>query len=148
VSVGDPDLLGLIESEIAASGADPTRLIFEFTETAAIADLGASREFTEALSRIGCSSALDDFGSGFGSFAYLKKLPIQYLKIDGDFVRNLPGSDDDRVLVKAIVDLARGLRKRTIAEFVGSEEALELLREYGVDFAQGFYLGTPEPLPH
>lgn len=147
VSVGDPELLSLIEAEIVRSGADPSRLIFEFTETAAIGDLVASREFTEELSRIGCASALDDFGSGFGSFAYLKQLPVQYLKIDGEFVRNLPGTDEDRVLVKAIIDLARGLRKQTIAEFVGSEEALELLREYGVDYAQGFYLGMPEPLP-
>jgi diguanylate cyclase (GGDEF)-like protein/PAS domain S-box-containing protein len=146
VSVGDSELLAMIESEIADAGVDPRRLVFEFTETAAISDLSASREFTEGLSRIGCASALDDFGSGFGSFAYLKRLPVQYLKIDGEFVRNLPGTNDDRVLVKAIVDLARGLRKQTIAEFVGSEEALVLLGEYGVDYAQGFYLGMPEPL--
>ncbi len=147
VSVGDPELLRLIESEIVAAGVDPTRLMFEFTETAAIDDLGRSREFTEELNRIGCACALDDFGSGFGSFAYLKHLPVRYLKIDGEFVRNLPGNHDDRVLVKAIVDLARGLGKQTIAEFVGSEAALELLREYGVDYAQGYHLGKPEPLP-
>ena len=124
----------------------PRRLIFEFTETSAIADLGASREFTHGLARLGCSAALDDFGSGFGSFSYLKHLPVDYLKIDGDFVRNLPGNSDDRILVKAIVDVARGLRKQTIAEFVGSQDAVELLREYGVDYAQGFYLGKPSPL--
>ena len=146
IAVGDPDLLSLIEREIADSGVDPRRLIFEFTETSAIADLGASREFTHGLARLGCSAALDDFGSGFGSFSYLKHLPVDYLKIDGDFVRNLPGNGDDRILVKAIVDVARGLRKQTIAEFVGSQDAVELLREYGVDYAQGFYLGKPSPL--
>jgi len=146
VSVGDPELLSLIEREITDAAVDPGRLIFEFTETAAIDDLSASREFTEGLSRIGCASALDDFGSGFGSFSYLKHLPVDYVKIDGQFVRDLPGSTDDRVLVKAIVDVARGLHKRTIAEFVGSDEALGLLRDYGVDYAQGFHLGVPEPV--
>jgi len=146
VSVGDPELLTMIEQEIATAGVDPGRLIFEFTETAAVKDLGASREFTDGLSRIGCGSALDDFGSGFGSFSYLKHLPVQYVKIDGDFVRTLPGSRDDRVLVKAIVDVARGLNKRTVAEFVSSDEALELLRQYGVDYAQGFHLGAPQPM--
>jgi len=146
ISVGDPELLELIKREIANSRVDPRRLIFEFTETAAIADLGASREFAHGLARLGCATALDDFGSGFGSFSYLKHLPVQYLKIDGDFVRNLPGSSDDRVLVKAIVDVARGLRKQTIAEFVSSPEAVELLRAYGVDYAQGFHLAKPEPL--
>ncbi len=146
VSVGDPDLLGMIEREIADAEVDPARLIFEFTETAAMRDLSASRAFADGLTRIGCGSALDDFGSGFGSFSYLKHLPVQYVKIDGDFVRNLPGSKDDRVLVKAIVDVARGLNKRTVAEFVGSDEALELLGEYGVDYAQGFHLGAPQPV--
>jgi diguanylate cyclase (GGDEF)-like protein/PAS domain S-box-containing protein len=145
-SVGDPELLSLIEREITSTRVDPGRLIFEFTETAAIKELTVSREFTHGLARIGCASALDDFGSGFGSFSYLKHLPVQYVKIDGEFVRNLPGSIDDRVLLKAIVDVAHALRKQTIAEFVGSEQALTLLREYGVDYAQGVHLGMPQPL--
>jgi EAL domain-containing protein (putative c-di-GMP-specific phosphodiesterase class I) len=146
VSIGDPELLTLIEREICDRGVDPGRLIFEFTETSAIKDLAVSREFSEGLARIGCASALDDFGSGFGSFSYLKHLPFQYVKIDGDFVRNLPGSEDDRVLLKAINDVAHGLNKRTVAEHVSSEEALEVLRDYGVDYAQGFYLGAPQPV--
>jgi diguanylate cyclase (GGDEF)-like protein/PAS domain S-box-containing protein len=146
VSVGDPELLAMIEREITDAQVDPRRLVFEFTETAAINDLSASREFTHGLSRIGCASALDDFGSGFGSFSYLKHLPVQYVKIDGQFVRDLPSSEDDRVLVKAIVDVARALRKQTIAEFVGSDKAVSLLRDYGVDYAQGFHLGMPEPI--
>jgi len=115
VSIGDPELLRLIDAEITTAAVDPGRLVFEFTETAAINDLGASREFTHGLARIGCATALDDFGSGFAAFSYLKHLPVKYVKIDGQFVQDLPGSTDDRVLVKAIVDVARGLHKQTIA---------------------------------
>ncbi|HUO74772.1 MAG TPA: EAL domain-containing protein [Solirubrobacteraceae bacterium] len=148
VSVGDRELLEEIEREITNAGIDPRRLTFEFTETAAIRDLAASREFTEGLAQIGCSSALDDFGSGFASFAYLKHLPVDYVKIDGEFVRGLPGNEEDRVLAKAIIDTAHALHKQTIAEHVASDEALELLRDYGVHYAQGFYLGKPKALKH
>ena len=145
-SMSDPSLLGFIEKSIGEQQVDPARLIFEVTETAAIADIDAARAFVQRLHDIGCAVALDDFGSGFGSFTYLKYLPIDYLKIDGDFIRQLPGSLEDRLLVKAIVDVARGLGKRTIAEHAGSEETIELLRAYGVDYAQGFHLGVPEPV--
>lgn len=145
-SIGDPGVLGLIDHEIRAAKIDPGRLTFEFTETAVITDLVAARAFTTGLARIGCASALDDFGAGFSSFSYLKDLRVDYLKIDGEFIRNLSGSPDDRVLVKAIIDVAHGLHKQTIAEFVGDAETLELLRDYGVDYAQGFHLGPPLPL--
>ncbi len=148
ISVGDPELLNLIEHKISEASADPSRLIFEFTETAAIKDLNAARTFTRRLAQIGCASALDDFGCGFASFSYLKQLPVQYIKIDGQFIRNLPGSEDDQVLVKAIIDVAHGLHKQTVAEFVSSNDALELLRAYGVDYAQGFHLATPKPVSH
>jgi predicted signal transduction protein with EAL and GGDEF domain len=98
------------------------------------------------LGRIGCESALDDFGSGFGSFAHLKQLPVDYLKIDGEFVRHLPGSAQDRALIKAIIDVAHSLNKRKIAEHVGSDAAISVLREHGADFAQGYHLGKPLPL--
>ena len=145
VSLADASLPTLIQRELEAAAVDPHRLIFEFTETAAIADLDAAREFAHALRSPGCATALDDFGSGFGSFAYLKYLPVDYLKIDGAFIRSLPGGVDDRVLVKAIIDVGHGLGKRVIAEHVASGEALELLREYGVDLVQGFHLGRPQP---
>jgi diguanylate cyclase (GGDEF)-like protein/PAS domain S-box-containing protein len=145
-SMGDQQLLALIEKGIRDRGIDPSRLIFEVTETVAIADIDAARHFTDALHRAGCTAALDDFGSGFGSFYYLKYLPIDYVKIDGDFVRQLPDNKSDCLLVKAIVDVARGLGKRTIAEHVSSEQAMVLLREYGVDYGQGFHLGHPAPL--
>ncbi len=145
-SIGDRDLLALIERELTAAEVDPGRLIFEVTETAAIRDIDSARQFAEGLVDIGCSAALDDFGSGFSSFSQLKRLPVDYLKIDGDLVSVLPGGEDDRALLEAIVGVARGLHKKTVAEYVGSEEALTLLREYGVDYGQGFYLGVPEPL--
>jgi len=86
---------------------------------------------------------LDDFGAGFGSFQYLKQLPFRYLKIDGDFIRTLPGSHKDQLVVQALVGVARGMGKQTIAEYVGDEPTMCLLRSYGVDYAQGFEVGRP-----
>ena len=146
-SIGSPDLLEAIERRLAESGADATRLIFEVTETAAITNMDAARDFALSLQRLGCKFALDDFGAGFGSFVYLKHLPADYLKLDGDFIRDLPDSPTDQLVVRAMVDVARGLGQRTIAEFVGSQRCLELLRDLGVDYAQGFWLGKPAPLP-
>ena len=146
LSIGSRDLLAAIERRLADSGADPSRLIFEVTETAAIANMEAAREFALALAALGCKFALDDFGAGFGSFSYLKRLPVDYLKIDGDFIRGLTDSPTDQLLVRAMVDVATGLGKRTIAEFVGSQACYELLADLGVDFAQGFWLGAPRPL--
>jgi EAL domain-containing protein (putative c-di-GMP-specific phosphodiesterase class I) len=96
---------------------------------------------------MGCKFALDDFGVGFSSFSHLKHLPVDYLKIDGSFIRDLAFNAVDQHLVQAIVGVARGLGKRTIAEFVGDDETLQLLRGYGVDFAQGYFIGHPAPLP-
>ena len=146
-SIGSPDLLAAIERRLSETGADATRLIFEVTETAAITNMDAARDFARSLQRLGCKFALDDFGAGFGSFVYLKHLPADYLKLDGDFIRDLPDSPTDQLVVRAMVDVARGLGQRTIAEFVGSHRCLELLRELGVDYAQGFWLGKPAPLP-
>jgi EAL domain-containing protein (putative c-di-GMP-specific phosphodiesterase class I) len=98
------------------------------------------------MREIGCGFALDDFGAGFASFYYLKHLSFDLLKIDGEFIRNLPASRTDQLVVKSVVEIARGLGKRTVAEFVGDRETVELLRSYGVDFAQGFYVGMPTPL--
>jgi diguanylate cyclase (GGDEF)-like protein/PAS domain S-box-containing protein len=146
LSIADPTLLTLIDSELAAAGVDPARLVLELGETAALADLEASRQFVAGLRRIGCGAALDDFGAGFGSFACLRHLPVDFVKIDGEFVRGLPGDEHDRLLVGAIVDVGRGLGIRTIAEEVGSAAALAMLREQGVDFAQGYHIGRPRRL--
>lgn len=145
-SMDDPELPALVERELAATGIEPSRLIFEVTETMAIANLDQARGLAERLVALGCRFALDDFGVGFASFYYLKHLPIAYLKIDGDFIRGLPRSRTDQLVVKALVEISHGLGIKTIAECVEDEETMALLREYGVDYAQGFWIAHPVPL--
>ena len=135
-----------VKRHISSAGIDPASLIFEVTETAAVADIEHARKFAQSLSRLGCRFALDDFGSGYASFYYLKHLPISYLKIDGEFVRDLPDSPADRLIVKALVDVCEGLGIKTIAEFVTDQRTMDIVRELGVDFAQGYHLGKPEPV--
>ena len=136
----------LVEREIAATGIDPSRLVFEITETAAIANMEQARAFAERLTRLGCRFALDDFGAGFSSFYYLKYLPLDYLKIDGDFIRSLTSSVTDQLVVKSMVDIARGMGMKTIAEFVEAPETVAMLREKGVDYSQGYFHGAPRPV--
>lgn len=142
-SLGDPELLSLIESELGRSGVDPARLVIEVTETAAVDDIPAAIEFAESLRGLGCALALDDFGVGFGSLHYLKHLPLDFVKIDGEFVRELTTNPRDRAIVEAIVVLAHGLGLKTIAEFVSDDETIELLAALGVDYGQGYHLGEP-----
>jgi diguanylate cyclase (GGDEF)-like protein/PAS domain S-box-containing protein len=145
-SIGSPEILTVIERELQQTGVDPKRVIFEITETAAVANVTEAREFAERLGELGCRFALDDFGAGFGSFYYLKHLPCDFLKIDGEFVRNLASTPTDQVIVSGLVQIAHGLGKRTIAEFVEDGETMELLRREGVDMAQGYHVGRPGPL--
>ncbi len=145
-STGDPELLTIIERELAETGVDPANLVLEVTETTAVANIPRAQQFAARLAELGCRFALDDFGAGFGSFYYLKHLPFDLLKIDGEFVRSCTTSTTDQLLIRAAVDIARGLGKKTIAEYVGDEETVELLRELGVDYAQGFHIGRPGPL--
>jgi diguanylate cyclase (GGDEF)-like protein/PAS domain S-box-containing protein len=142
-SVGDVELLDLIERELAARAIDPASLILEVTETAAIANMDRARGFATRLQALGCGFALDDFGAGFGSFYYLKHIPFDYVKIDGEFIRNLPSSSTDQLILDSIVQMSRGLRKRTIAEFVGDGETVDVLKAHGVDYAQGYHVGKP-----
>jgi diguanylate cyclase (GGDEF)-like protein/PAS domain S-box-containing protein len=142
----DDTLCALIGREMQATGVNPANLIFEITETAAIQDIDRARRFMERLRALGCRFAIDDFGTGFSSFYYVKQLPVDFLKIDGSFIRNLPRDPVDHHLVRAMVEVARGLGKETVAEFVEDEATLAWLREYGVDHAQGFYIGRPEPV--
>jgi EAL domain-containing protein (putative c-di-GMP-specific phosphodiesterase class I) len=146
LSITDGGMLGEIERCLALACVDPTRLVIEVTETAAISDMARARDFCAGVQALGCAVALDDFGAGFGSFQYLKHLPFEYLKIDGDFIRCLPSSPQDQLVVEALVGLARGMGKQTIAEYVGDAETVELLRELGVDYAQGFEVGRPHPV--
>jgi diguanylate cyclase (GGDEF)-like protein/PAS domain S-box-containing protein len=141
--VGDAELMRLIQSEIAGASIAASKFIFEITETAAIANMTEARRFADGLNQLGCRLALDDFGTGFGSFYYLKHLPVHYLKMDGEFIQNLPRSDVDKHLVRAIVEVARGLRIKTIAESVADEETISLLQQLGVDYAQGYHVGRP-----
>ena len=145
-SVGDEQLLRDIETWLTASGADPSLLVFEITETALIRDEHAGRAFVHRLHELGFKVALDDFGTGYGGFTYLKQLPVHYLKIDIEFVRDLCDNDASRHVVQAVVNLARGFGLRTVAEGVEDERTLELLAALGVDFAQGYHIGRPGPI--
>jgi diguanylate cyclase (GGDEF)-like protein/PAS domain S-box-containing protein len=145
-SITDPALPGWVAAELANAGIDGSGLCVEVTETAAIVNVERAREFAHQLADLGCEFALDDFGAGFASFYYLKHMVFDYVKIDGEFIRKLPDSHVNQLVVRSVVDLARGLGKKTIAEFVGDDATLELLRGYGVDYAQGFFVARPEPL--
>ena len=145
LSIGDPELLALVSRELERTGVPPRSLIFEVTETAAVINMTRAGQFIRDLTQLGCRFALDDFGAGYGSFYYLKHLPFDFLKIDGEFVKGCRTSETDRLLIKAAVDIATGMGKRTIAEFVGDEETVRLLTRLGVDYGQGFHLGRPGP---
>jgi diguanylate cyclase (GGDEF)-like protein len=125
-SAGDPELLALIEGELRTHEVDPAQVIFEITETTAVANIPRAQEFAHRLAALGCRFALDDFGAAFASFYYLKHLPFDYLKIDGEFVRGCVADRTDQLVIRAVVDIARGLGKRTVAEMVGDEETLNL----------------------
>jgi diguanylate cyclase (GGDEF)-like protein/PAS domain S-box-containing protein len=139
----DRTLLPLIQKLLVETGLEPAWVTFEITETAAIANLAAAEDFIGALKDIGCQFALDDFGSGFSSFAYLKHLPVDKLKIDGGFVKGMAHSSVDQAMVESMNQIAHALDKQTIAECVENEETLKLLRGMGVDRAQGNYIGRP-----
>jgi diguanylate cyclase (GGDEF)-like protein/PAS domain S-box-containing protein len=145
-AIGDEGLLAVMQEQLAATGARPEGLVLEITETAAIANIERAGRFIQSLKELGCRFAIDDFGVGFSSFYYLKHLPVDFLKIDGSFISNLARDDVDQHLVRAIVEVARGLGKKTIAEYVGDDATVDLLRSMGVDFGQGFHLGKPLPL--
>lgn len=147
VSLADEDFLIFVTTELASTGLPPRKVCFEITETAAIANLPGAMRFIEVLRRLGCRFALDDFGSGLSSFAYLKSLPVDFLKIDGVFVKDIVEDPIDRELVRSINQIGHVMGKRTIAEFVESPEILSALGEIGVDYAQGFELGKPKLLP-
>ena len=145
-SIGDQAILDLIESCLNESGADPARIVFEITETAILADEAAALHFAKHLRALGCKLALDDFGTGYGGFTYLKQLPIDFLKIDIQFVSDLMTNPGSRHVVEAVVGLAKGFSLQTVAEGVEDAETYELLLELGVDFAQGYHIARPGPL--
>ncbi|MEJ2142825.1 MAG: EAL domain-containing protein, partial [Gammaproteobacteria bacterium] len=142
---GHHEVMHLVQSAIKEYNADPASIIFEVTETAAVENINQARNFIESLRGLGCRFALDDFGIGYSSFHYLKNLPVDMIKIDGGFVRNLHLNEFDRIIVKAMSDLANGMNITTVAEFVENEEICVLLGKLGVDYGQGYHLGMPDP---
>ncbi|RMD79180.1 MAG: EAL domain-containing protein, partial [Gammaproteobacteria bacterium] len=144
----DPELPGLLRELLQETGLDPAALTFEITETAAVADLPAATAFAQALKELGAQLALDHFGSGFGSFAYLQRLPVDKLKISGAYVQGLSQSVVNQSVVRSMNQVAHALGRSTVAAMVESREALALVRDLGVDFAEGYFLGPPsEELP-
>ncbi|MFO7604296.1 MAG: EAL domain-containing protein [Gammaproteobacteria bacterium] len=145
-SLADDSLLGFIKARLEYHKIPPRLICFEITETAAISNLAKAVDFIEALKAEGCSFALDDFGSGLSSFTYLKTMPVDYLKIDGSFVKDLETDPIDRAMVSAINAIGHVMEIRTIAEFVENDRILAILSAIGVDYAQGYGIAKPAPL--
>ncbi len=141
---GHSDILHHLQLALDEFGADPHALIFEVTETAAVENFGRARSFIDSLRALGCRFALDDFGVGYSSFHYLRNMPVDMIKIDGSFVRNLHLNQFDRIIIKAISDVADGLAIMTIAEFVENNEIQELLIDLGIEYGQGYHLAMPK----
>jgi len=145
-SITNDGFMIFIKNEMRKYGVDPEKICFEITETAAIANLDAAVGLISSLKNLGCRFALDDFGSGMSSFAYLKNLPVDYLKIDGSFVKDMETDAVDCAMVSAIHQLGNLVGIKTIAEFVENDEILRKLEEIGVDYAQGYGISRPAPL--
>lgn len=145
-SLGDENMVTFILEEIASQNIPPSTLCFEITETSAISHLGKARQLAQRLKAAGCYLALDDFGSGLSSFSYLKELPVDFLKIDGAFVKSIEHNPTDRAIVSSIVHVACTMGKRTIAEYVEDDASLYWVGKLGVDYAQGYFIGEPRPL--
>lgn len=141
----DSTLVPYFKRKLEQIKGDPSRITFEITETAAISNLDETRKMVHQLRDMGCRFALDDFGSGFNSYAHLKQFPVDTVKIDGSFIANLANDHIDQKLVRSMADISRRLGKKTVAEFVENHETLKLLEELGVDCAQGFFIGRPDP---
>lgn len=146
LSLNSPNILDFIEKQFKRTGMPTDKVCFEITETAAIANLSIATEFIMRLKTMGCKFSLDDFGCGLSSFAYLKNLPVDFLKIDGFFVKDIEHDQVDFAMVKSINDIGHVMGKKTIAEFVESEPVLQAIQALNVDYAQGFHMGKPKPL--
>jgi len=144
-AMDNPDILLLVKQLLKEHAVDPSRLVIEITETAAVSDIVGAERLMKEIKELGCYFALDDFGVGFSSFFYLKQLPVDYVKLDGMFIRQLSHNNEDQIFVKALNDMAHGLGKQTVAEFVEDENILLMLEHYGVDYAQGYHIGRPMP---
>ncbi|MBI3916783.1 MAG: EAL domain-containing protein [Betaproteobacteria bacterium] len=146
VSISDQRWITRFMTLLRSSAVNPNQLVFEITETAAMAEVDVTLAFIRRLKDMGCRFALDDFGAGFSSFYYLKRFEVDYLKIDGGFVRDLATDEGNRIFVKAMNDVARALKKQVIAEWVESPEVLKVLLDMGAEYGQGYLFQRPEPL--
>jgi diguanylate cyclase (GGDEF)-like protein/PAS domain S-box-containing protein len=144
-SLGTPGFEEYFLEQLAATPTRPEQLIFEVTETAAIAEMARARSFIATMKKLGYRFSLDDFGVGFSSFSHLKHLPVDQIKIDGGFIRHLESNREDQIFVRAIVQVARELGLETVAEFVGTEETLAMLFDIGIDYVQGYQIAKPGP---
>jgi diguanylate cyclase (GGDEF)-like protein/PAS domain S-box-containing protein len=146
LSVNDEQFLYFLQEQFTVHEISPSNICFEITETAAIANLTRAAALIEEIRSLGCSFALDDFGSGMSSFTYLKNLPVDYVKIDGSFIKNMIDDPIDRTFVECINKIGHEIGMQTIAEFVENESILSYLNELGIDYAQGYAIGKPSPL--
>jgi EAL domain-containing protein (putative c-di-GMP-specific phosphodiesterase class I) len=145
-SLNDEHFMEFVITNIHESDVAGEHLCFEITETAAITNLSRARQFIKTLKQMGCYFSLDDFGSGLSSFAYLKGLDVDYLKIDGAFVKDIATDVVDRAMVAAICEIGHVMGLKTIAEFVENDAIIAVLKELGVDYAQGYGVARPQPL--
>ena len=145
-SLGDDEILEFIEEEIGQSGLSASGFSFEITESAAVSNLRKAQEFIERLHALGCTIALDDFGAGLSSFAYLKNFKVDTLKIDGGFIRDITDNRISESMVAAITQVAKVMELKTVAEYVENDDTRELIETLGVDFAQGHAIGKPRPM--
>ncbi|WP_221046987.1 bifunctional diguanylate cyclase/phosphodiesterase [Methylogaea oryzae] len=142
----NPELLNHLSGLLQETKVNPRQVILEMTETAAIGDLNAAKSLLTSIQELGCRFALDDFGAGFSSFYYMRELPMEFVKIDGAFIRKLAENPDDQALVVAMSQIARAFGKTTIAEQVENAETLRLLEQFGIDYSQGYFTGKPAPV--
>ena len=145
-SLTEDDFMEFVLEQFNELRLPPSKICFEITETAAIGRLEDVIEFMERMKIIGVRFSLDDFGTGLSSYSYLRNLPVDYLKIDGIFVKDIKNNPSDHAVVKSINEIGHCMGKKTIAEFVEDEETLEILREIGVDYAQGWGVGKKMPI--
>jgi EAL domain-containing protein (putative c-di-GMP-specific phosphodiesterase class I) len=142
----DESLVPIIMENLQVTGVAPERITFELTESASLFNLRITQRVISDLHRLGCTFSVDDFGSGFSSFAYLKDLPADYIKLDGSFIQNLHKDNVDQTLVRSIIQVIQALGKKAVAEYVENEEILTILKSMGIDFVQGYHIGYPMPV--
>jgi EAL domain-containing protein (putative c-di-GMP-specific phosphodiesterase class I) len=146
MSISDPHWVRRFGNMIAAKNISRNQLVFELTETAAMSDVDVTQQFIREVKQLGCRFALDDFGAGFSSFYYLKRFDADYLKIDGGFVRDVANDEGNRIFVKALCEVAQGLNKQVIAEWVEDRDVMNILTSMGAQYGQGYLFHRPSPL--